>query len=76
MGDGYQSLHDDLLAAPAPPRLTDDQEQLYRATLLVQVGVLHRKAVKYWELGLQEGLNVGWQGPELEALRARLGPTG
>ena len=76
MGDGYQSLHDDLLAAPAPPRLTDDQEQLYRATLLEQVGVLHRKAVKYWELGLQEGLNVGWQGPELEALRARLGPTG
>lgn len=76
MGDGYEALHDDLLAAPPPAKLTEAQVVIYRSTLSEQVAVLHRKAIKYWELGLQEGLNVGWEGPELEALRARLGPTG
>ena len=76
MGDAYAALQVDLLAAPPPRRLSDEQTRLYREAVVERGEVLRRKALKYWELGLQEGLNVQWAGPELDALRERLAPAG
>ena len=33
LGDAYIMLHDDMLAAPVPRRLSDEEEVLYRAEL-------------------------------------------
>ncbi|MBL8615094.1 MAG: hypothetical protein JNM72_05720 [Deltaproteobacteria bacterium] len=76
MGDAYDALQVDLVAAPPPRHLTPDQVVLYREALVERGEVLRRKALKYWELGLQEGLSVQWVGPELDGLRARLSAAG
>jgi hypothetical protein len=76
MGDAYDALQVDLVAAPPPRHLTPEQVVLYREALVERGEVLRRKALKYWELGLQEGLSVQWVGPELDGLRARLSAAG
>ena len=50
LGDAYIMLHDDMLAAPAPRKLDDDQEVIYLAEIESKVQILSAKAKNYLSL--------------------------
>lgn len=72
VGDAYLRLHDDLLAAPPPRKLSDAQEAEYTTLVAERSGILKRKARVYYDKGLQLADQVGWEGKAREALAARL----
>lgn len=71
LGDAYIMLHDDMLAAPAPRRLSDEEEVIYRAEVEGRVGILTAKAKNYYGEGVKLAARVGWEGAVTETLAAR-----
>ena len=48
LGDAYIMLHDDILTAPPPRRLSDDEVVIYRAEVEGRVAILSAKAKNYY----------------------------
>lgn len=71
LGDAYLQLHDDFVAAPAPRRLTADQVGLYREQVDKRAAALPRKALGFYEMGLDLAVRRGWEGELLEDIRKR-----
>ncbi len=71
LGDGFLALHDDLLAAPPPSRLTEDQVEVYKRSLREQVDVLEVKAWRFYDEGVGLATRLRWQGSIAEQLAAR-----
>lgn len=71
LGDAYIMLHDDMLAAPAPRRLTDEEDVIYRAEVEGRVKVLSAKAKNYYGEGVKLATRVGWEGALAQTLAAR-----
>lgn len=76
IGELYEELRADLLAAPVPPGLDAEAEALYRAELGARVKVLARKAIQAWEETLAIAARSGARDlravPEAEASLERL----
>jgi tetratricopeptide (TPR) repeat protein len=70
LGQGLLRLHDDLLAAPPPKHLTDDQEAIYRQEIEKKARVLLTKAWRYLDEGLQVASTLQYEGRPLADLRA------
>ncbi len=71
LGDAYLQLHDDFVAAPAPRKLDADQVEIYRQKVDEQAGALPRKALGFYEMGLELATRRGWEGAVLDDIRAR-----
>lgn len=71
LGDAYIMLHDDMLAAPAPRRLSDEEAVIYRAEVEGRVKILSAKAKNYYGEGVKLATRVGWEGALAETLQAR-----
>lgn len=71
LGDAYIMLHDDMLAAPAPRRLSSDEEVIYRAEVEGRVKILSAKAKNYYGEGVKLAARVGWEGALASTLAAR-----
>ena len=77
LGDAYQALHADLLAAPPPAGLSEEQVAIFREELAKQVDVLQVKAWRFYDEGVSLATRLQWQGhiaQELKARRASLSP--
>jgi tetratricopeptide (TPR) repeat protein len=77
LGDAYQALHADLLAAPPPRGLTEEQVTIFRQELVPQVDVLQVKAWRFYDEGVSLATRLQWQGriaQELKERRAALSP--
>lgn len=71
LGDGYTRLADELLAAPAPRKLSDEQEAIYREELAQKAEVLRTKAFHAWDQGVALATRIGWESPRVGTLKAR-----
>ena len=71
LGDAYIMLHDDMLAAPAPRRLSDDEVVIYQAEVEGRVKILSAKAKNYYGEGVKLATRVGWEGALTQTLAAR-----
>lgn len=71
LGDAYMRLHDDMLAAPPPHRLTDEQVAIYRQEVASKAKILQAKAWRFYDEGVSLALRSGWQGHLAHDLKAR-----
>jgi tetratricopeptide (TPR) repeat protein len=71
LGDAYLQLHDDFRAAPPPRGLSEDQVAIYREQVDQKAGALPRKALSFYEMGLELATRRGWEGRLLDDIRAR-----
>lgn len=79
LGDAYRALHADLLSAPPPRGLTEEQVAIFRQELDQQVDVLQVKAWRFYDEGVSLATRLQWQGriaQELKERRAALSPPG
>ena len=53
IGNLYRSLWDDMVAAPVPDDLSDEQKEIYSQVLKDRIAVLLKKAVVQWERTLK-----------------------
>jgi len=76
IGELYEELRAELLAAPPPPGLDAEGERIYRSELEARVKVLARKAIEAWEETLAIAARSGERDlravPEAEAALERL----
>jgi tetratricopeptide (TPR) repeat protein len=68
LGGAYEDVGDDLLAVPAPPRLTPDQAILYRQLVAGKVEVIYTKASKCYDGGLELAQRTQWRSRRIEQL--------
>ena len=61
IGDLYEQFHDELVAAPLPRGLTEEQRGLYRSALREKVRNLIGKAIRIYEQTLSTAQRVGAQ---------------
>ena len=71
LGDAYIALHDDLIAAPPPRKLTDEQADLYRQQVAERAAVLRDKAWRFYDEGVSFAVRVQWEGAVTERLKRR-----
>ena len=71
MGDAYMRLYDDMIAAPPPRRLDEEQRGIYTDMLLEQARILRTKAWRYYDEGVALAARTRWQGHIAADLRAR-----
>lgn len=71
LGDAYLQLHDDFRAAPPPRGLSAEQVAIYREQVDQKAGALPRKALNFYEMGLELATRRGWEGRLLDDIRAR-----
>jgi len=77
LGDGYASLHHDLIAAPPPRGLDADQLAIFDQELRQQIDILQVKAWRLYDQGVSLATRMRWQGHVALDLRQRrdaLGP--
>ena len=71
LGDAYLALHDDLVALPPPPGLSEEQAGIYEAGIAEKAAVLRRKAWRYYDEGVKLATRTEWQGSISGRLMAR-----
>ncbi len=71
LGDAYIALHDDLLAAPPPRSLTEEQANIYRQEIAGRAAVLREKAYRFYDEGVTLAARVQWIGGVTERLTRR-----
>ena len=71
LGDSWQRLGDDLVAAPPPPRLTAAEAAIYRQSLLPYAENARTKAFHYWDAGVQLAHRLNFESPKVQALKER-----
>ena len=71
LGDAYIALHDDLISAPPPRKLTDDQADLYRQQVAERASVLRDKAYRFYDEGVGFAVRVQWHGEVTERMKRR-----
>jgi len=71
LGDAYIILHDDMIAAPPPRKLSDEEVVIYRAEVEGRVKILSAKAKNYYGEGVKLATRVGWEGAVASVLAAR-----
>jgi tetratricopeptide (TPR) repeat protein len=79
IGALYRDLWEDLLAAPVPPGLDAEAQEIFREVLRGRIRVLLRKAVAQWERTLKMAVRLGLDNEwvdrtnlDLSAIRAAL----
>ena len=70
-GDGYAALGRDILAAPAPSKLTAEQQGIYEATVREKAAVIYRKAWTRYDTGLMYAGELGLENRYTAALAQR-----
>ena len=70
-GDSYVRLADALAKAPAPKRLTDPQEEIYRAELVKKAGNVRTKAYHAFDQGVAVATRLAWESPVVTVLQER-----
>lgn len=76
LGGAYLAFGDELVAARPPARLTDAQEQIYRAQVATQRQQLRTRAAHVYDEGVQLALRLQFESPlvaHLQLARDRLG---
>ena len=71
VSDAYMRLYDDVLAAPPPQKLNEEQRVQYMDTVKEQAEVLREKALNYITKGIRYAEHSGWVGASLQALQQR-----
>jgi tetratricopeptide (TPR) repeat protein len=66
IGDLYAVLRDDILAAPVPADLNEEEAEVYREVLRDQLVNLVAKAVKQWERTVELAKRLDLEGPWIE----------
>jgi tetratricopeptide (TPR) repeat protein len=72
IGELYDGLHAELVAAPLPPGLDEEQQHAYRAELRGRVRVLVTKAIAIYEQTLATARRTGVDNPFVEKTEASL----
>ena len=71
LGDAYIALHDDLIAAPPPRKLSEEQADLYRQEVAKQASVLRDKAYRFYDEGVGFAVRVQWEGGITDRMKRR-----
>ena len=69
--DGYTRLYDEVLAAPAPKELTEQQKEDYKKQTKEQAVVLLKAAHNYASKGVSFAQQTQWDGDSLEEIQQR-----
>lgn len=72
LGEAYEAVSDDLLAAPVPRQLPEDEARRYTVQVQARAEVPRLKARNLYDLGLQHAGQVGWTGARVERLERDL----
>ncbi|HUJ24499.1 MAG TPA: tetratricopeptide repeat protein [Myxococcales bacterium] len=72
IGELYEALHDELLGAPLPPGLTDEQRALYQSELRKKVRDLVQKAIRVYEETLSVAQRTGASSAYVQKTQAAL----
>lgn len=72
IGEMYEELHDQLVSAPPPPGLSEEQRGAYREQLGERIKGLVQKAIRLYEETLSVAERTGARGPYLEKTQAAL----
>jgi tetratricopeptide (TPR) repeat protein len=73
IGELYEALHQQMVAAPVPADLTEEQVRVYREELKKKVRVLLDKAMKIYEQTFATAQRVNAKSPYVEKTSAALG---
>jgi tetratricopeptide (TPR) repeat protein len=71
LGDAYIALHDDLIAAPPPRKLTEEQANLYKQQVAERAAILREKAYRFYDEGVGFAVRVQWHGGITERMKRR-----
>jgi len=72
IGGLYETFHQQLVAAPVPPDLTEEQAAVYRDELRKKVAVLLAKAINVYERNLDMAQRVGLTSKWVDETNSRL----
>lgn len=72
IGEMYEELHDQLVSAPLPPGLSEEQRASYRGQLRERVRSLVQKAIRVYEETLSVAERTGARGSYVEKTQAAL----
>jgi tetratricopeptide (TPR) repeat protein len=68
MAEGFERFGDDILTAPPPGRLTEEQTAIYLAGIAEQVDALWLRGLRYADEGRQAAARLEWSGRRVDAL--------
>lgn len=71
LGDSYGRLSDELRATPAPRKLTDEQEAIYREQLAKKAENVKTKAYHSYDQGVTLATRLAFESPRLATLKER-----
>ena len=66
--EGFERFGDDVLTAPPPGRLSEEQAAIYLAGIAEQVDALWLRGLRYADEGRQAAARLGWSGRRVDAL--------
>ena len=69
--DGYTRLYDEIVAAPAPKELTEEQKQDYKTETKEKAIVLLKAAYNYANKGVVFAQQAQWEGESYEEIQSR-----
>ena len=71
LGDAYLLLYEDMIGAPPPRSLTDEQVVFYKEQVANQAAILREKAARYYDEGVGVSIRTRWIGMVSQTLLQR-----